>query len=256
MAFARAATDPAFFGFSPRHWKVLSDYAKERDYVLCFRTGKARAVQWIERGYPAKPKAISTCKVDPKLGLLRAGRPEERDEAWRAGFGVLKPDPERRTAYFAADSAGRDALAGHRFAPPRDDWATTDGIVVDLVAKLPITSDYDIAAFIDARQPDYMLTYASMSGQDNRTNLMTEAISQELNRRFGTTRIMHGSQAQFSGGLANRDGDDVLVFHPAGDVDVYTDLVVTGGTRATNADLLLIDIVNRYFPDEAHRFEQ
>lgn len=255
MAFSRPTTDPAFFGFSPRHWKVIGDFAKSRDYVLCFRAGKARAVEWIDRGFPAKPRAFSTCKVDAKLGLLRAVKPMEREEAWRAGYAVLKSSPDRR-AFVATDRAGRDALAGARFAPPEHDWATEEGLVIDPTLKLPVTSDYDLAALIDTRKSDYAATYASITGMDNRTNLIVEAASAELNRQFGTPRIMHGSQAQFSGGLANKDGDDVLVFHPDGEVDCHAGLLVTGGTRETNADLVLIDLINRYFPAEAHRFSQ
>lgn len=56
------------------------------------------------------------------------------------------------------------------------------------------------------------------------------------------------NQAQFSGGLANRSGDSAVVFHPSGEIYIYEDLQVAGSDPARDADLVLLDIIKRYFP--------
>jgi hypothetical protein len=90
----------------------------------------------------------------------------------------------------------------------------------------------------------------SLAKYANLTNYWTEGISSELNRQFGSRRIMHGSEAQLSGGLANKEGDSAVVFHPTGDVMIYEDLQIGSGDHRTNGDLILLDIIKLYFPKQ------
>lgn len=247
MAFARPATDPTFFGITPRHWQTLVTFARTRGYVIALRAGKRAAVPWIERGFPAKPLALK-CKVDPQVGLLFARTLDERVEAERAGYPTLQPVADSRGELLA--KLGRnDAFSGYRFQQAREPWAKSD-LVIDPATRLPITSDYDLAAVVDTRQADYTLTYASAAGTTNRTNVATRAIADNLNALFGSRRIMHGSEAQYSGSLVHGDEDQVVVFHPNGDVEMVADVPVW------RTDIVLHRIILRYFPDKAAWFRQ
>jgi hypothetical protein len=248
MAFASPATDPAFFGITRDHWRIVSEFARDRECVIALRTGKKAAVRWIEQRFPAKPLALKI-GVDREVGLLIAGCPSERESAWSAGYPVLEPAAAPASEFVARLAGERDPFRGQRFSRPRHPWAQ-DGVVMDPTARLPITSDYDLAAVVDTRSFDYQGTYASMAGGPNRTNPFIDAVATELNRGFGTPRIVHGSEAQYSGSLAHRADDEILVFHPAGDVEH----VEPGPVLRT--DQLLHAIILRYFPDKAHVFDQ
>lgn len=248
MASARwTVGDPTAFGFSPAHWHAISAWARNRGYVLAFRAGKRAAVRWIEQGFPAKPLALK-CKVDPRVGLLLAHEADDRAQAERAGYPVLEPVGAAGAAFVARVGA-KEAFGGYRFTPAREPWAQAR-LVMDPASKRPITSDYDLAAVVDTRQPDYYLTYASSAGTANRSNPVTAGIAHELNRLFGSQRIVHGSEAQYSGSLAHGHGEHVVVFHPDGEVEAVGDL------PAWRTDGVLHGIILRYFPEKAAWFRQ
>jgi hypothetical protein len=242
---ARLAADPVAFGFVPAHWQTIRTFAAARGYVLAFRAGKKAAVPWIEHGFPAKPLTLK-CKVDPRVGLLMAVRPTDHEDAERAGYPVLVA---AGVDGFVAKLGTREAFGGQRFTRVSAPWAQAD-VVMDPTTRRPITSDYDLAAIVDTRHPDYYLTYGSLAAAANRTNPVTAAIAAELNRLFGSTRIVHGSEAQYSGSLAHGDDDGVLVFHPQGDVELVS------GLPAWRTDGVLHGIVLRYFPDKVVWFQQ
>jgi hypothetical protein len=261
MAFTHPATAPDFFGITWRHWQILADYARSRKCVLCIRCGKRAAVPWIERGFPAKSLDFKECKVDPHVGLLRARTVAERSEAARRGYPVLEAastDP----AEFVAKLGGRDAFEGARFNASNHGWLRLAlrrlpsrkpedlKLIIDPHRGLPITSDYDLAAIVDTANPDYYLTYASWAGSANRTNPHTSGVVAELNRLFGTRRIMHGTEAQYSGGLAHGNDDAILAFHPDSQVEHFA------GMSALDTDVVLQGILLRYSPEMAPSFRQ
>lgn len=248
MAFARPATDPARFGITRDHWRSVASFATIRKYVIALRTGKKAAVKWIEQGFPAKPLELKI-KVDRERGVLIAGTRSEREEAWATGRPVLEALPGRPLEFAARLPGGRDAYGGARFHRNTHPWAT-EGVVLDRDSRLPITSDYDLAAVVDTVRFDYGGTYASLAGGSNRTNVLVASVAAELNRRFGSPRILHGTEAQYSGSLAHSDDDEILVFHPAGDVEHY------GPMSVLDTDPILHGIILRYFPDRGHVFRQ
>lgn len=248
MAFAKPATDPNFFGITRAHWLVVSEFVKEKNYVIALRTGKRAAVPWIEQRFPAKPLSLKI-KVDRTVGLLIARTPADREHAWRANYPVLEAVDPRGTEFVARLAGGREAFPRERFSRIRHSWAR-DGLLIDPAAKLPITSDYDLAAVVDTEQFDYSGTYASLASAANRTNPLIASVSATLNRAFGSPRILHGTEAQYSGSLAHGDDDEILIFHPAGDVEHV------GPMAVLETDKLLHDIFLRYFPDKAHVFKQ
>ena len=241
----RRAADPVAFGFVSAHWQTILTFAAVRGYVLAFRAGKKAAVPWIEHGFPAKPLTLK-CKVDPRVGLLIAVRPTDREDAERAGYPVLVA---AGVGDFVAKLGTREAFGGQRFTRAAAPWVQAH-LVMDPTTRLPLTSDYDLAAIVDTRHPDYYLTYGSLAATANRTNPVTAGVAAELNRLFGSPRIVHGSEAQYSGSLAHGDDESVLVFHPEGDVELVS------GLPAWRTDGVLQGIVLRYFPDKVVWFQQ
>jgi hypothetical protein len=248
MAFAQPASDPAFFGILRSHWNDLVQFARERGYVVALRTGKRAALPWIQRGFPAKPLALKT-KVCPETGLLIARSEADRQQAQGAGFPVLTPTGPNAREYIAQLQGGRTAFAGQTFGSSSHDWAR-DGLIMDPVRRLPFTSDYDLAAVVDTEQLDYEGTYMSRAGMANSTNVLVASVAGELNRRFGSPRIVHGSQAQYSGGMGHGDDDTVLIFHPDGFVEHV------GPVPEVRTDQILHGIFMRYHPDSGHLFRQ
>jgi len=238
--------DPTAFGFLPAHWHTIQGFARNRGHVVAFRAGKKAAVRWIEQGFPAKPLTLK-CKVDPRVGLLLAHDADDRAQAEQAGYPVLEPLAGGND--FVAKLGQTEAFGGYKFTRVREPWAQAR-LVIDPATRRPITSDYDLAAVVDTRQPDYYLTYASSAGTANRTNPATAGIARELNQMFGSIRIMHGSEAQYSGSLAHGHDEHVLVLHPDGEIEIVS------GLPAWRTDGVLHGIIVRYFPEKAAWFRQ
>lgn len=213
------------FGMTLRHWATMSLYAQARGYVLCVRAGKPAALPWIAHDFPAKPPAFKKCKVDRAVGLLFARRADERMEAQRAGYPLLEAVPGA-PAEFVARLEGQPPLPDGRFSLQRDSWlrvasglasrSSLNGLVIHPVRRLPITSDYDLAAIIDTARFDYYQTFGSMAGGTSFTNAYTQAVSRELNKLFKSERIMHGTEAQF---VRQMGPEYLLAFHPDGRVE-------------------------------------
>lgn len=247
-------------GIAPRHWNDLQEYAARTHLAVVLRGGKEKAIPWIELGYPAKPLTMKA-KVDRKTGLLRCGvigdafdllkDKEHRQAAFQAGLWVLDPDPAHPSR-FLARSSERAGLPAATFESAQHQWlrAGAAGLVVDPHRRLPFTSDYDIAAVVDTQRFNYALTYGSIAGRSDRSNPLTEATRQELNRIFGSERIVHGTQAQYEGSPINDPSDTLIAFHPTGHVDVMSQLTHDQATR------LLIAVILGYHPDQAHVFRQ
>jgi hypothetical protein len=248
MAKPHPTQDPAAYGIASEHFKVVKEYAASEGLVIALRTGKPAAVQWIRQGFPAKPLALKI-KIDRTHGVLIASTPEGREEAWRSGRPVLEAVRGQAREFVARSRDGSDAFPGVRFHANLKPWAQS-GVVLDMATRLPITSDYDLAAIVDTRRFDYNGIYASSAGASNKTNILVDAVSTDLNRLFGSRRIMHGSEALLSGSLAHDDDEEGLIFHPSGEVDHV------GPMLQLESDLILHQIILRYFPDKAHVFRQ
>lgn len=208
-----------------RHWLTMAHYARARGYVLCIRAGKPAALRWIEHDFPAKPLDFKKCKVDRAVGLLFARRPDERMEAQRAGYPLLQT-VAGTPGEFVARLEGQAPLPDGRFSLQRHPWlrvvsglasrASLDGLVIHPLRRVPITSDYDLAAIIDTTRFDYYQTFGSMAGGASFTNAYTQAVARELNKLFKSERIMHGTEVQF---LREMGREYLLAFHPDGRVE-------------------------------------
>jgi len=243
--------DAARCGVTVRHWVTLAQYAQARRYVLCIRAGKPASVRWIEQGFPAKPIDFKLCKVDPSVGLLFAAGPAERAEARRASYPLLE-SVARRSGEFVARLEGSEPSPDARFSVHSHPWlrevsalasrSALDGLVIHPERRLPITSDYDVAAVIDTVRFDHYQTFGSMAGGASRANLYTQAISHELNRLFQSERIMHGTEAQFVRAMG---AEYLLAFRPDGRVEGRPILTTL------EMDQAIRDLILRYAPSAA-----
>lgn len=244
------------FGITAAHWHVFLRFANQRKKIIMVRATKPAAIPWIERKFPAKPLDFKT-KTDPILGLLIARTPDELENVKRTG-NFVEPMPNnmdvrrfveelvaKRNNATAKSAASRPAAT-----PPAEAY-----LVIERSSGLPFTSDYDLSAVFDVERPDYFLTFGSQATTigGNRTNLYTSAAISELNKRFGSERIMHGTQAQGTGDAANGDNEYLLVFAPQG---VYpqgqAEVIKTAEVRRSWE--VLRDVLTRYNPDMAYSF--
>jgi hypothetical protein len=246
--------DPAVFGFALKHWQAISRYAIDHKWVLWFRGGNPRAVAHIESGFPAKPLSLKF-KVDRATGLLIAKTKKDERVARKASYGLLRLSDTMKGEFIAADPDGKDLLPGHRFRTERDRWAAEINTVIDLDQRLPVTSDYDLAAVFNIALPwnkSNAFNSAAPANQiirpdEDHNNHTTRRLIADLNEKLGSVRITHGPQANYMP-EADDSRDSGVVFHPSGEVEVYEN-VVLNGTEGHDFDLLLESLLERYFPN-------
>jgi hypothetical protein len=195
-------------GITRRHWTEFANYAAARGIFLFVRGGKEAAIPWIERNFPGKPLSLSFLKVDPRAGLLFARTPSDQAD-----------------------------------------------LVIDGIRIKPFTSDYDLAAIVHAREFDYAATLASWTPESgsssvhySMTNPFTEGVRLELNRRLGGDRILHGTEAQRSGNVADK-AETVIAFRPDGKAVAFE-------VAKARLDVELRDLLARIHPGQAHMFRQ
>lgn len=244
------------FGITGAHWHVFLRFATQRKKVVMVRATKPAAIPWIERKFPAKPLEFKT-KTDPFLGLLIARTPAELENVKHTG-NFVEPMPNNMDVRRFVEE-----LVVKRNNPTAKSPASRPGttpkaeayLVIERNSGLPFTSDYDLSAVFDLDHPDYFLTFGSQATTvgGNRTNLYTNAAIRELNRRFGSERIMHGTQAQGTGDAANGDYEHILVFAPQG-IYPQGQAEVIKTAEAYRSWEVLRDILTRYNPDMAYSF--
>jgi hypothetical protein len=243
------------YGITSKHWRAVSLYAFNKYYVM-IRAGKAAAIPWIEKGYPAKPRELGFVKIDPEIGLLVATDPQKQASAKEVGHFVLEPRK------ITGPTGARDQLVavnkrGEELKERFDQSWARRGMIVDAESHLPFTSDYDLAAVIDTKRFEYDDTIGSIPGKGNRTSVFIEFVRSELNARFGSKRIQHGTQAQYEGDLASaktKDND-----HMPGEPERILAFCADSRVRlfSTGADwgsLQLTDMIKALHPEKSHMF--
>lgn len=245
------------YGITSKHWREFSLYAFNKYYLLV-RAGKPAAIPWIEKGYPGKPRELGFLKIDRELGLLVAADPAQLTRVKDEGHFVLEP---RKVA---GPTGPREQLVamnkrGEELKDRIDQAWARRGVVIDAESHLPFTSDYDLAAVLDAKRLNYEQTLGSIASPGNLTSGLIERVRQDLNARFGSKRIQHGSQAQYQGDLASAkkkdeahmpgESEQIIAFGPDSRVKLF----------ATGADwgaMQLRDMLKSLHPDESHVFHQ
>jgi hypothetical protein len=248
-------------GIVPEHWDAFGRAASRTGYAIIVREGKPAAVPWIRKGYPAKPLSFKL-KVHPEFGLLLVETDQERRQflAHPRCFLVplaggqtppaREPDSVDRLERYLVDTIRRhqDILRDPE-APVADD--RLPALVVDRQSGLPFTSDYDLAAVIDTQYPHYEVTFmshGSLGESKSRTNGLVDALTRHLNQEFGTERIQHGAEAQYSGQAANKDDEGLILFRPEGRAEFML------GGSAVESWQLIRDVMTEYHPEMADSF--
>jgi hypothetical protein len=187
-------------GITHAHWEIFSSYAFAKDYYVFIRGGKAKAIKWIDLGFPGKPMELAFLKVDPDLGLLKVKEPLHYARVYALGHSVVKEKDLGSTRELVAFLHDQ----GRPLAHGSSEWAKA-GVVIDQASGKPFTSDYDLWSVVDARRFDYMATIGSDPllghpaggrGKTSHTSWLVEEVRTELNAVLEGKRFLHGSQAQ------------------------------------------------------------
>lgn len=219
------------YGISSRHFRIFQDVAALRQVVLLVRGGKPAAIQWIDRGYPAKPMFLKA-KVDRTLGLLKLDGPGDPSlpAAQHHLCYVVDLDATGKLIAHSPEHPTRKSVSLDLTKAPWREFAgrlsVLKGVVLEESSLLPYTSDYDLGAVLvvgaglkvatDHVPPvNYQFKF-----QKNNTSALVDSIAAELNRRMTepnanrrtAPRVMHGANAQYDGNPANRDNEVILVF--------------------------------------------
>jgi len=215
------------FGIANAHWRVFQEVAAQGPRIILVRGGKESSIPWIERGFPAKPPELEI-KVDPQIGLLVA-RNDEYGKVRAAGHFILERAGQGFVVKMPSGPKPIETLVPKNLMGECDykNWQR-EGLVLSKTQFVPFTSDYDIAAVIDLKDPRWGRTFLSepVLGEKNLTNMYIQPVLDALNARMGNgtclarqPRVQHGTQAQYGGSPLNKPGEPVLVFFPNGKVE-------------------------------------
>ena len=230
----------AQYGIALRHWTRFASCAERNRLFLFVRGGKPTAIPWIELGFPGKPMELGFLKVEPRTGLLWATSAAERTRVFGTGNLVLD-----RVAS-ALRAVGPSGPAGPRvYTQP---WAGA-GVVIERQYGLPFTSDYDLAAVIPLDDFDYIQDVAGVLIGKSRTSGLAERVRAELNREFGSARLLHGPQALYDQQLGHGPDERIIAFCPDGDVYAFR----TGMSEAESV-MQYRDLLVALQPEKAEQF--
>ncbi|MFN0058532.1 MAG: hypothetical protein ACKVX7_08750 [Planctomycetota bacterium] len=204
------------FGVTSTHWSIVLSYTQHKQIFLLLRGGKAAALPWIERRFPAKPLDLKI-KVEPRTGLLWAHSNSDRSEVFGAGHLVLARGP---LGFRAVNQKGTPGNAINY--PDTEAWVAA-GVVIDRASGHPFTSDYDLAAVIHRTEFDYTSDVVGFKLGKSRTSPLAEQVRSELNELFGSRRIPHGPQVMYDQKFSpdGAGGETILTFCPNGDVYAF-----------------------------------
>lgn len=192
-------------GMTKTHMEVFRQTAKETEMIIAVRDTNRRSTQWIERGFPAKPKSISA-HTDSVQGIVKAMSMDEIAQARIAKFYVVDADMIPRNS--------KGEVLKWQGVP---EWKVEPGQIIDPLKKKPLVGDYDLLGVIDPTAKRRNLVLATKNGKpvDDFTNPKTNMVVQELNNKLDQPRVMHGSHDGFDA-LPNKGG--ATIYFPDGRV--------------------------------------
>ena len=203
-------------GMLERHMAAFQAVAARMQRIIIVRNTNPACLQWIERGFPGKPRWIQSMKTG-RTGIATADLTKASD--------LADIDLARRMGHYAVDADGvARNLKGEAlvFDGGRPSWPVEPGQIIDRVTKKPYVGDYDLLDVVD---PKALSSHGALEGQYygmGITNVssadVTEAMRQ-LNVAMGEQRVMHGAWAVYDDvGLAK----DVTAIFPDGTTQFYT----------------------------------
>jgi len=165
-------------------------------YIVFIREAKLEGMEWIRRGYPAKPREIKA-GTDKDIGLVVAKTADEINEALAAGHFVVSKGSARNGSMVA--EIGDAPEWGHM----------PDGLIIDKNTMKPFTSDFDVGAIIDPSAPRRNLALLKTGGTgdasvyvkdyiDPRERAMIDSMNQHMGGLNGGGRLKHGPDDKFS----------------------------------------------------------
>jgi len=165
-------------------------------YIVFIREAKLKGMEWIRRGYPAKPREIKA-KIDEDIGLVVAKTADEINEALAAGHFVVSKGRARNGSLVAA--IGDAPEWGHM----------PDGLIIDKTTMKPFTSDFDVGALIKPSSQGQNMALVKSGGKheasvyvkdyaDPHERAMVDNINQNMGGLGGGGRLKHGPDDKFS----------------------------------------------------------
>lgn len=219
------AASAADAGMPPNHFQAFLRAAANptRPRIIMVRQTNPRSVQWIRKGFPAKPKEIKM-KTSGQTGIVTCKDIGEVAKAQR----TMRSGSNRQ--YFVVDRNRRTATngRGETIDVGNADWPVEPGQVIDPVSQKPLVGDYDLMAVIDPNAKGRNLALAvdntanARAGRppgslvDDFTNTDIKKVAADVNRQLDQERVLHGSQEAFDS-LDNLAADELVVgFFPDG----------------------------------------
>jgi len=269
------------WGIATAHWEIIRRVSAANRHIYVIRSGKSRAIPWIEKNFPGKPKELSAFKVNADTGLLEAPR-DRWSVVFAAGHLVLDQAGGGNWKLVGGGGSARQPQGD----PARmGEWRrhAKPGLVIHGESRLPFTSDYDLGAVLDTTDHRWGKSFMSVhpggpgtgsastqhpqpvvTGQmksqemaavrDYRKTLgvnwsnryidqSINALNAALTRNGHAPRFLHGPVSNFFGSPAMDTNDCLLVFYPDRPVEV-----VQGLRSLAQAHQLLMDILRECAP--------
>lgn len=218
------AAGAADAGMTGSHFRAIMKVAmdKANPRIILFRKTNPKSLQYIERGFPPKPKEIKV-KTDEASGIVTCIDSGEVNKVRKT------IDPESGQMYYTVDRMRGTATngAGDTIKIDANDWPVEVGQVIDPKTKKPLVGDYDLFDVFDPKviagkktgnQGNLVLATKDGKFVDDFTNPEVRKAVDDLNKAIGSRRVMHGHHGAFDS-IDNLKPDEVITaFLPDGTV--------------------------------------
>lgn len=221
------AASAADAGMPNSHFQVFLRVAANprMPRIIMVRQTNSKSVQWIRKGFPAKPKEIKM-NTSKKTGIVTCKDVDEITKARK----TTKAGSDKQ--YYTVDEHGRTATNGRgdTIDLADADWPVEPRQIIDPVAKKPLTGDYDLMGVIDPNAKGRTIALAVDNNANARrglapgtltddfTNTDIKKVAAQINSRLDQDRVLHGSH-EFFDSIPNLKPDEVVVgFFPDGNV--------------------------------------
>jgi len=220
-----AAQGASRAGIAVEHFAIFQKVAAAEKQIIAVRYTNPKSVQWIQKGFPAKPLKIKI-KTSKTTGIVTASSEGEINAARKAGYYVIDKDGIARG--WRLNKGGNTTDLAALDLKGKTNWPLETGQVIHPDQLKPLVGDYDLLAVIDPKAMGRNIALATKDGEAvaSRTNPIIERVRRALNSRMGQDRVMHGSHDAFDDlrSAVSKSGDGAIVFTPEGEVRLLNNL--------------------------------